>query len=252
LNNSNATVKSLLKALKVLEYFLNDYEPKSVTEIANALGYPKSTVSNILSTFHQEGFVEVDRQSGKYKLGIRSLELSSHTYQGNSVRRILHPYMEQLAEKTREEVLLATPSGFDVVYIGMTLFQGGVSRRYVIGSRAPMYCTAIGKAMLFKTDDEKIREMFNDRIIKFTENTITVYDKFIEHLNISRARGYAIDNMEHEYGIKCVAVPLYNQMGEIVAGISISGPSLRMSDETLEIYSTYLLEVASNVKRLLI
>lgn len=250
--NENSVVKSLQKALKVLECFLTDDQYKGVTEIAKMLGYPKSTVSNILSTFQLEGFVEIDKRSGKYKLGVRSLELSSHTYQGNSVRKILQPYMEGLAEKFREEILLATPSGFDVVYIGMTVFQEGLSRRYVIGDRAPMYCTGIGKAMMFQMDNEKIRKIFEKPVKKFTNNTITEYDALISDLNDARERQYAIDNMEHEYGIKCVAVPIRNITGEIIAGLSVSGPSLRMTKDKIEKYGQQLLDVSQTVQKYII
>lgn len=245
-------VKSLYKALCVLECFLEGDPIKGVSEIAQYLDLPKSTVSNILSTYVMMDFIELDKRSGKYKLGLRALELSNRTYQMNDTRKIMQPYMEEFATYTGEEVLLAVRRDNEVVYVGSVSVKEGLSRRYVIGTRAPMYCTGIGKAMLFQETEKQVRSIFENGVTKFTDNTIQDFYVFMAHLEELKAQGYSVDNMEHEYGIRCVAVPIYNQAGAIVAGMSISGPSLRMEDDHIREYGERLKAMSKQVSRLII
>lgn len=244
-------VKSLYKALKVLECFLEGDTHKGVSEIAQTLNLPKSTVSNILSTYLMTNLLELDKVTGKYRLGIRALELSNRTYQNNDIRAIMQPYIDELAKWTNEEILLAVCRDHDVVYIGMSCDKEG-SRHYVIGSRAPMYCTGIGKAMLMDATEEDLRIVFERGTVAFTDNTILDIDAFRQHMLQCRRQRYCVDNMEHEYGIRCVAVPIRNQVGDIVAGMSISGPSLRIPDEKIALYGQRLIEISERVKRYII
>lgn len=249
----NPKVKSVYKAILILEEFMCDDTYLGVSQIAESLSLPKSTVSNILSVFQSRGFVEKDPRSGKYKLGIKALELSNHTYQSNDVRRILQPYMQDLSRYSMENVFLATYNQGEVVYIGaVNAEQSTFSGRMMIGVRAPAYCTGIGKAILSQLGDDELERVIQNGLVRYTERTITDPLELKKEMEIIRQRGYAIDNMEHEYGVECVAVPIKNQSEETVAGLSISGPSLRMSDDNIYNYSGRLLSVAQEVKRLLI
>lgn len=246
-------VKSLYKALLVLEEFMKTDTYLGVNQIAESLSLPKSTVSNVLSVYESRGFVERDIHSGKFKLGIKALELSNHTYQTNDIRRVLQPYMQELGRFSMENVLLATYNDGEVVYIGAvheerSTFIG----RYLIGVRAPAYCTGIGKAMLAFLGPEEERRVLERGLRPFTENTIVDPARLSEELEGVRRRGYAIDNMEHEFGIKCIGVPVRNAGGEVIAGLSISGPSLRMSDDKIQEYGIQLLEATRKASLMLI
>lgn len=246
-------VKSLYKALLILEEFMTADTYLGVNQIAEALRLPKSTVSNVLSVYESRGFVERDVHSGKFKLGIKALELSNHTYQTNDVRRTLQPFMQELGRYSMENVLLATYNGGEVVYIGAvheerTTFNG----RYLIGVRAPVYCTGVGKAMLAFLGEKELHWVLEKGLRPFTENTITDEAGLRQELEKIRGQGYAVDNMEHEFGIKCVAVPVRDSEGEVVAGLSISGPSLRMSEEKIQDYSRRLMDVVHRASGMLI
>jgi DNA-binding IclR family transcriptional regulator len=246
-------VKSLYKALLILEEFMAADTYLGVNQIAEALQLPKSTVSNVLSVYESRGFVKRDAHSGKFKLGIKALELSNHTYQTNDVRRILQPFMQELGRYSMENVLLATYNGGGVVYIGAvheerTTFNG----RYLIGVRAPVYCTGVGKAMLAFLGEKELRWVLEKGLRPFTENTITDEAGLRRELETIRGQGYAVDNMEHEFGIKCVAVPVRDSEGEVVAGLSISGPSLRMSEEKIQDYSRHLMDAVHRASGMLI
>ncbi len=246
-------VKSLYKALLILEEFMETDTFLGVNQIAESLMLPKSTVSNVLSVYESRGFVERDAHSGKFKLGLKALELSNHTYQTNDVRRILQPYMQELGRYSMENVLLATYNDCEVVYIGAVHEERSTfSGRYLIGVRAPAYCTGIGKAMLAFLGPEEQRRVAEKGLRPFTENTIVDADRLAEELERIRRQGYAVDNMEHEFGIKCVGVPVRNAEGEVIAGLSISGPSLRMSEEKIREYSVQLMEAANKASAMLI
>lgn len=252
-DTDNIKVKSLYKALLILEEFMTADTYLGVNQIAEALNLPKSTVSNVLSVYENRGFVERDSHSGKFKLGIKALELSNHTYQTNDVRRILQPFMQELGRYSMENVLLATYNGGEVVYIGAvheerTTFNG----RYLIGVRAPVYCTGIGKAMLAFLGEAELKRVLEKGLRPFTENTITDEAQLRAELKKIRQQGFAVDNMEHEFGIKCVGVPIRNSEGEVVAGMSISGPSPRMSEDKIEDYSHHLMEAARKASGMLI
>ena len=250
---AQSKVKSLYKALLILEEFMAADTYLGVNQIAEALALPKSTVSNVLSVFESRGFVERDSHSGKFKLGIKALELSNHTYQTNDVRRILQPFMQELGRYSMENVLLAVYSGGEVVYIGAVHEErASFNGRYLIGVRAPVYCTGIGKAMLAFLGEEELRRIVAKGLKQFTENTITDESRLRQELEQIRCQGYAVDNMEHEFGLKCVAVPIRDSGGEVIAGMSISGPSLRMSEEKIKDYSVRLQEVARRASSMLI
>ncbi len=246
-------VKSLYKALLILEEFMKTDTFLGVNQIAESLALPKSTVSNILSVYESRGFVERDAHSGKFKLGIKALELSNHTYQTNDVRRILQPYMQELGRFSMENVLLATYNAGEVVYIGAVHEERSTfSGRYLIGVRAPAYCTGIGKAMLAFLGEKELQRVVEEGLRPFTENTIVDEKRLRDEMETVRRQGYAVDNMEHEFGIKCVGVPVRNAEGEVIAGLSISGPSLRMSEEKIREYSVQLMDAAKKASSMLI
>lgn len=104
----------------------------------------------------------------------------------------------------------------------------------VMGIKAPLYCTGIGKAMLAYLPREVVDAVIGRGLASITDNTITDTGKLLQELETIRLRGYAIDNMEHQFGIKCVGMPIRNRKGDIVAGLSISGLSLRFDEQRIE------------------
>src|SRR5690606_14834436 len=112
-----------------------------------------------------------------------------------------------------------------------------------LGVKAPMYCTGIGKAMLAYMPQDAVEQIVDGELKAYTENTITEKEALLQDLREIVARGYSIDNMEHEFGIKCIGMPLRNQKRQVVAGISISGPSLRFDDQKIQTYALHLKQI---------
>ena len=229
-----AKVKSLYKAIQILLYFTEEVKELGVTELAEKSGLLKSTVSNIMSTYEVCGIVEQNPKTNKYKLGLKVLELSNRFYYNDDIRKIMRPYMEKIAEKVKETVYLAVFYGEEIIYLDAAFPGYSIGTRNMTGVKAPAYCTGIGKALLAYEKEEVVDVIISKGLEPFTQNTITEAEALKKELIGIREQGYAVDNMEHEFGIRCVAVPIKNYEGVVRAAISVSGPSLRFQDERIE------------------
>ncbi len=244
-------VKSLYKALCLLDYFNSDHPERGIKELSDLSGMLKSSVYNILSTFQMCGFIEKDSSSGKYKLGKKILTLSNVLYSTDSAKAIIKPYMDKVAEECSETVFLAFPSGTDIIYVEGSYPPGVLYARSIVGVKAEMYCTGIGKAILAYSDEALIQMVVDKGLEPFTSFTLSDEKALREDLEKTRQRGYSIDNMEHEYGIRCVGVPLHNNSGHLMGALSISGPSLRVMDDKVVFFAEKLQEAANEIKGLL-
>ena len=223
MDNDRIKVKSLEKAIKVLDCFV-DQEGLSVTEISEKLDLYKSNVHNILATFKAMGYLEQDEETDLYYLGAGVLRLGRALGRRFRIGKVAQPYMQALANLVEENVFLAIPNDDCAMYLDAAYPAGHIGMiREMRGFEAPMYCTGLGKAMLAFLP-EKLQEDCASRELKaYTDNTITEKEKLLEELKRVQISGFAIDNMEHEFGVKCVAVPVLNSNGQVVAGMSITG-----------------------------
>lgn len=238
--NPKIKVKSLYKAISLLDCFMDGTPELGVTELAQKTGMLKSTVSNILATFEVSGIVEKDRLSGKYRMGVKLLEYSNQIYLDNNLRRVLHPVMERLANLCGETVYLATFYGTEIIYLDSIFPRSNSTGKNLIGLRAPAYCTGIGKALLAYQAPELIDKVIHLELNAFTENTIVTAEEMEKELKRIRQRGYAVDNMEHEEGIRCVACPVFDYEGNAAAAVSVSGAAFRFTDKKIEEYAYIL------------
>ena len=202
------TNRSLLKAFQILSCFTEEHPEWSVTALARHLNMPKSTLSGILATMRYEDILYQSPTTGHYRLGLRCLELGYHASVQLYIRDVAYPYLESLLQEAQQIVYLGIPYRHEVLYVE-ALYP--VNRRInysSVGRRAPMHCTAIGKAMLAFMPDDEIEAMLAERELHpYTENTITDPDVLRTELKEIRARGYSTDLEEREKGIRCVGAP---------------------------------------------
>ncbi|MGE5140375.1 MAG: IclR family transcriptional regulator [Rudaea sp.] len=226
------TVRAVQRALALLQTFLDCDGGLTATEISKMLKLDPSTTFRMLVTLQAQGFVEQSSATGKYHLGVMCLELGSHYLKNNDLRSRALGVMEVLRNQFGETVHLALLEDNEVVYIEKLAGLhpiGLMSSR--VGMRSPSYCTGVGKAMLAHLPKAALTELFPaPHLISFTPATVTDWDSLLWELEKVRERGYALDNQEHEAGVKCVAVPIFNHKG-IAAAMSISGPAERMDQE---------------------
>ncbi len=228
------TIQSIDRALQVLELFSLEKPEWGVTEISKALNIYKSNVHNILSTFIEGGFVKKDPKTDKYKVGIKFFELGSVVIKNMDLRRIAHSYLEELSKEFNETVHLGVLDEGRVVSIEREESNKGLCSHIEIGKRTPLHCTAVGKAIMAYLSEDEINFIIKEKgLEKYTENTITNKEELEkEFLNI-RKQGYAVDNMEHEEGVRCVAGPIRDYNGKVIASMSVSGPAFRIDKSNI-------------------
>ena len=181
------------------------------------------------------GYLDQDDESGRYKLGLSVYSLCYSLGQNLSIGSVAAPYLQELADMAGERVYLAIPHEQEIIYVTSAYPKTSIDlMRPIMGEHAQMHCTGLGKAMLAYLPEEKQRAYAARKLEAYTDYTITDGDALLKELREIRQRGYAIDNMEHEFGVKCVAVPVLGRNGQVVAGVSISGPSLRFYDERIQ------------------
>ncbi len=226
-------VKSLAKAMAVLDCFTIKTPELGITEIAIQLGLQKATVFNILSTLVSLGHVEQNPNNNKYHLGLKMLHYGYIVNSALDYRRVFEPYLQKISTMCNEVCYLGIPNNNEVLYLDSASPNFITPGRVITGEHAPMHCTGLGKAMLAFMPKETVSEVMCLPMQRYTECTIT--DPLTLHSDLMKtgSRGYAVDNMEHEYGVTCVAVPVIGMQGFPIAAVSISGPTPRFSQSRI-------------------
>jgi DNA-binding IclR family transcriptional regulator len=209
---------------------LSDGKPRSLQQLSREIHLSTSTTFRQLATLVYYRYVQRDEVSNQYRLGIACLELARAYREGDDLRRIALPELERLRDDTRETVHLAVLDQMEIVYIekvqGLHAIGLMGSR---VGGRAPAYCTGVGKVLLAHQPSPVIKQYFMRRKLqRYTENTIVSFRALSAELESIRCQGYALDHGEHESQVRCVAAPIFDMNGEVIAGLSISGPADRM------------------------
>jgi DNA-binding IclR family transcriptional regulator len=223
-------VGSVRKTLRILE-LLKDLEGGRVTELANDLGMPKSTVHSHLETMENAGYIV--KEGDTYHLGFRFLDLGEHVKYRNKVHSMVEPRIEALANSTGERVQFVISEHGDCVYVRIAEGEHAVSTGSRLGRRRHMlHATAAGKSILAFTDREEVQKIIDEKgLPELTENTITDEDTLFEELEAVRERGYAFNYEEHIEGLRAAAAPVREPSGTVVGAISVSGPAHRMHGE---------------------
>jgi len=188
----------------------------------------------LLQTLGSEGFVQQNPRTGKYRLGLRILELGMLARHHLRLEEEALPLMERLAERTQEQVNLAVLDKGEVLYLETVSFDAWTPRASPGGLRNEVHCTALGKVLLSGLTKEARQAILQARPLrKFTERTITDLAALEAEIERVRQQGYALDDEERAVGFRCVAAPIMDATGTIVAALSIAGVSVRLTDARL-------------------
>jgi DNA-binding IclR family transcriptional regulator len=242
-------VRSVQRALTLLRTFLAHEGGLSAAELSKETDLDPSTVFRLLATLEAQGFVEINHGTAKYRPGVVLLELGSRFLKNNDVRSRSIESLERLRDAFGETVHLTVLDGNEVVYLEKLagLYPiGFMSSR--VGDRNPAHCTGVGKALLAHLSDEELAQLYpQGRLKRYTVRTITDLGELRAELARVRSRGYAIDQEEHEVGVKCVAVAIFDHK-RTAGAVSVSGPVDRMEDHIArgDLTST-LVEVAAAI-----
>lgn len=187
-------------------------------------------------------------RTGKYSLGLKLFELGQAYMAHLDLREIALPYLRELSAGNQETIHIAVLSGEEVVYIDKVDGPLSIGIRSQIGGRNPAYCTGVGKVLLSGLSDDQIEAMYHDKVLKkYTENTMTDLSELMACLRTVRENGYALDMEEIEIGLRCVAAPLKDSTGTVIAAISLSGPASRLADTKVADIVANLLRTAMKI-----
>lgn len=244
-------IQSAERIFQILEYIAENGQV-GVVEIGTALDIHKSTVHRMLSSLISMGYVRQEEKTGKYELSFKLLKLSNNFLSHIDIYSILHPYLEKLARECKETVHMVQRSGNEVIYIDKVEPVGprdsSIRMASHIGLLRPMYCSAVGKAILAELPREEVHTIWSQsKPEKKTQYTITSLAQLEEELDHIKACGYALDNEENEIGVRCIAAAVADYQGKVNYAFSVSAPVSRMSDEKISELSKYVLKLKKDL-----
>jgi DNA-binding IclR family transcriptional regulator len=240
-------IQSVQRAAAILKAFGYGSPQLGVSEVGRKLKLHKSTASRLLATLESEGLVERVPQSDKYRLGYEFVRLAGQVTHFSDVRAIAKPLLAELAEATRETINLAVLDGEEVVNIEQVSSPHIVGIANWVGRRTPLHCVANGKALLAFLPRAQVEHILSSPLSRFTKHTITSKAALRAELARIRERGYATAMSEIEEGLHAVAAPIFDARGEVVASVSISGPSYRVTPERMEQLSKQMVRTAEKI-----
>ncbi|MET3288762.1 UNVERIFIED_CONTAM: IclR family KDG regulon transcriptional repressor [Brevibacillus sp. OAP136] len=246
--SGDASVKSVDRALQILHLLSLRREGYGVTELSKKIPLNKTSVYRMLSTMVQHGLVKQDPETERYKLGYKILQLSSSFLESIDIRKEAEMYLKELEEMTNEVIHLVVYDQGVVVYIETLEGNQTLRMHSKVGRRAPMHCTSVGKVILANLPMEEAMQIIEKHgLNQHTPTTITSKDALFQHLQKVKQQGYALDLEENEPGIRCIAAPIFDPMGRVTASFSISGPTIRMSDQRLTELKDIVIETGQKI-----
>jgi len=246
----NYPIKVLDKSLSVLELLLRQDSDMNITEISEKLGFYPSTTHRILDTLKYWDYVEQDSHTQKYQLGLKALELGMTKLHKMDLVREATPYLKELVNQYNETVHLGALEKKEVMYLAKKESSQTIRMISYVGKRAPLHCTALGKVLLAYLPKEKRRKILEGKQLpRLTERTITDKEELEKNLKQIKKQGFALDNEENEKDVCCIAVPIRNYQGTVIAALSISRPSFRMYKNKQKDLEKALIEIGEKISK---
>ncbi len=244
------SVQSVDRAFDILELLSAQNNGLAVGVLAGNLGLHKSTASRLVQSLARRGYVERDNATGLYRLGLRFVELVGSHLDDLELRVEARPAMYQLSERSGHTAFLATLQAQEVVYIDKTESFGSLRRYSIIGARAPLYCTSLGKALLMARSDAEIEALVSGLTFSaHTSNTLRSKAELMNDLRRSRERGYTLDLEENELRVRCLGAPVLDYRAYPAAALSISAQADRLPDARLAEYGALVRSAAEQISR---
>ena len=246
-DRDSGRLSSVSTAIRLMKAFSEEQCEIGISEMAKRLGVAKSTVHRLAVTLVAENLLEQNPDTGKYRLGIALFRLGSLVRRRMDVFNEAKPLLRELREKVNETVHLAVLDGSDIMYVYNHESGQAIRMRSDIGVRKPAYCTAEGQAILAFEQQEIVDRIISGGLAARTPQTITDGEQLKKVLQDIRVRGCAIEDEESEVGMRCIAAPLRDDSGEVVAAIGVGGPVSRLSKKTVASFIPFVIETASAI-----
>jgi DNA-binding IclR family transcriptional regulator len=247
-----AVVRVIDKAFNVLRVLSQTDHDADLAALAEQTSLPKSTLVRILSTLKLHNAVQQDPKTRRYRLGWGLIHLGKSAERQFDLERIVRPYLEQLSKESGETASLAILEGMRAIYLAQELSDSIIRGVPPIGAELELHCTAVGKVLLTSFSDDLFDALISEYgLPRATEKTIDNSEQLRNEIAAIATRGYALDDEEAERGGRCIAAPILDNSGNVVAAISITGPTSRIELHRVEEYAGIVKRVAGKVSEAL-
>lgn len=245
----NTLIQSLDRAMDVLKVVARG-GGLSLTEIAEASGQSASTAYRILITLEKHRIVQFDEAAQLWHVGIEAFRIGSHFLGRTSIVEQSRPVMQRIMAETGETANLAIIDRGEVIFVSQVETHEPIRAFFRPGTRGPVHASGIGKALLAYLPGAQAENVLKKRSLDaFTDKTIVSREALSAELEMIRARGFAIDDEERTQGMRCIAAPIFNQFGEAVAGVSLSGPAFRVTPGRDDEHGSVVRKAAEDITR---
>jgi IclR family KDG regulon transcriptional repressor len=246
-DSNTYNVRAVERATWILSAFDGEHAERGVSEIAQATGLHKATAHRIIMTLLNCGFLERTATGERFRLGLRLVELGLGALRRLDFRQAAFPYMQQLVERFNETCDLGIFDRGRVLYVEVVHSEHSLTVAARVGRHLPVHCTASGRVLLAFLPPEVVEPILSAPLPAYTEKTITSPTRLREELKATRQRGYGLDDEEFEAGIRAVSVPIRDIDGNLIAAMSMLGPSNRLTAERISEIAEALVETANAV-----
>lgn len=244
-------VQSLDRALRILA-IVAEGSGLSLSEVAELSGVPAPTAYRMLTTLEQHGMVEFEKTGQLWSIGVESYRIGSAFLRGRKLADRARGAMQRLMEETGETANLGVAEDDCIVFVTQVETHHAIRAFFRPGTRSPFHVSGIGKAVLAHLDSGRVAAIARRAGLKqFTPRTLATLPLLEQDLLVIRERGWAVDDEEHNDGMRCIAAAIFNEFGEPVGGVSISGPTVRVTPERIREIGPLVQAAAQEVSRLI-
>ncbi|WP_422447100.1 IclR family transcriptional regulator [Thermoanaerobacterium sp. DL9XJH110] len=245
-------IQSVKRALYILERLAASKDGVTAAEIARELGVNRSTAFRLIETLVEGGYARQSDITKRYHLTMKVFSIGSKLIDQLDIRTHARNILENLRDQTGLTVHLGLRDLYEVVYIDKITGKNPIQMYSMIGRRAPLYCTGLGKAILAFLKENEIKDFLRCvKLKKFTNNTISEPERLIAEIEQIRNKGYALDLEEHEKGIRCVGAPIFNYHNEVIGSISLAAVAITLGEKNIEEYANDVINAAKTLSSLL-
>ncbi|MDR3537603.1 MAG: IclR family transcriptional regulator [Acetobacteraceae bacterium] len=242
-------MQALVRALALLNRISEATDGgATLTELAEQVGLPLSTAHRLLTTLEQERYVRFDHEGRHWSIGPQAFLTGCTFTKTRSFVGLSRPHMRHLMEESSETVNLAIEDQGEAIYLAQVECRQMMRTFARPGTRVPLHCSAVGKAIMSGMSDRALSKILQlHGMPRLTVKTITSPAVLRSDLERARTLGYAVDDEEHAVGLRCIAAPIFDETGDLVAAVSVSGPMARISDEQVVQLGTLALQTARRI-----
>jgi len=241
-------VQSITRALSILNALCDSGDGMSLTEVAETVGLAPSTAHRLLTTLQAERFVRFDSSATAWQIGVQAFIVGNAFLRTRQVVGLARPYMQRLMNECGETVNLAVEDNGEAVYMSQVESRQMMRAIARPGGRVKMHCSGVGKAVLAWMSDIEVAKILRVHgLPRMTQHTLDSPQRLRDDLEEIRARGYAIDDEENAIGLRCVSAPIFDENGDPLAALSLSGPAARIPDPKLAALGSMVMQTSEKI-----